>query len=128
MRFEAQLQRWGPLACFGIRFLPGARIPGYLLAGASRVPPLGFLGLDGVAAAVSTSFWLFGTHQLAGPVRNLAIWIGENRGSATCLAVVALAGFAGWRCQKPSATGTGTEASVRTDSNRRPTHERSTRY
>lgn len=58
-RVERRLRRWGALACLGARFLPGVRIPMYVTAGASGVSPIAFLVLDGVAAAISVSFWLF---------------------------------------------------------------------
>ena len=62
---EGRLRRWGPYACFAARFIPGARIPMYVIAGVSGVRPFLFLGLNSLAAAVSVSFWLFVGHHLS---------------------------------------------------------------
>lgn len=65
---EDRLRRWGPYACFAARFIPGARIPMYVIAGVSGLRPSLFLGLNSLAAAVSVSFWLFVGHHLIGLV------------------------------------------------------------
>lgn len=90
---EARLRRWGPLACVGARFLPGARIPMYVVAGASGVRPGLFLALDGVAAAVSVSFWLFVGHRVGGHVRDA---FGPLAGHGRAIAIGAALAAVGW--------------------------------
>lgn len=58
-RIERHLRRWGPLTCFGARFVPGARTAVFAAAGAAGVRPLAFLPLDAAAAAISVTAWLF---------------------------------------------------------------------
>ncbi len=53
--------------CFVARFLPGLRAPIYLCSGIMGVKPWIFLGLDGLAAALSVPFWVW-----------LGWWFGNN--------------------------------------------------
>lgn len=89
---ERKLRQWGPLACFGARFLPGARVPMYLVAGASGVRPLLFLGLDGVAAAVSTTFWLCAGYHIGGHARDAFGLFVSHRRAFTISAVLIVIG------------------------------------
>lgn len=99
-RIEARFQRWGPWACFGVRFVPGLRTTGYILAGASRVTPLGFLGLDCLAASVSVLFWLFGTRHMPASTRVISLWLTDPRWGVSIAASVIVVWFIWWRMKQ----------------------------
>jgi membrane protein DedA with SNARE-associated domain len=52
-RIQVRLRQHGWLTVFAARFVPGTRVPTYLLAGAGGVRPLHFLMADGAAALIS---------------------------------------------------------------------------
>lgn len=69
----------------------------YVLAGASGVRPLPFLALDGIAAAISVSFWLFAGNRIGGHARGLVDFL-ANHGPLLALGGAALAvGGLTWR-------------------------------
>lgn len=63
-KLEEQLSRWGIIACFIARFIPGGRIPMFVLAGNSGINLFAFLMVDIVSTAISVSFWLLGGHYI----------------------------------------------------------------
>jgi membrane protein DedA with SNARE-associated domain len=56
---RAHLARRGALTVFAVRFLPGFRVPTYLLAGAGGLPARRFLLADALGAAVSAPLLVF---------------------------------------------------------------------
>ena len=59
-RMERRFEAHGNWAIFVCRFLPGIRIPGYLVAGTMGMPYWRFLALDGLGVVISvpTSIWV----------------------------------------------------------------------
>lgn len=89
-RIEAQLARWGVLAVFLGRLLPGARCGSSFAAGLFGVPFVPFLAASAAAGLVWWGFWLWlGWSLGSAALRSLDATAGE------LLAVVALVSFAG---------------------------------
>lgn len=57
-KIEIRLNRWGVFACFVARFIPGGRIPVFVLAGNIGINLLTFLIVDVISSAIIVLFWL----------------------------------------------------------------------
>lgn len=62
-RIASQLERRGWTTIFGARFLPGFRLPTFLLAGVGGVPLRHFVLADGVGAAITAPLMVFLGHR-----------------------------------------------------------------
>jgi membrane-associated protein len=97
---ETHMSRRGALTVFAARFLPGLRVPTYLLAGAGRLPVRRFLLADGLGALVTAPLlvWLgfrFGRDVL-GQVQRSFRWLLVAAVLATLVALT-LKGVRRWR-------------------------------
>lgn len=63
---ERRLSRWGVLACFVARFIPGGRIPVFVLAGNIGINLLTFLIVDIISSAIIVLFWLLSGNYIYG--------------------------------------------------------------
>ncbi|MCI0572855.1 MAG: DedA family protein [Myxococcaceae bacterium] len=100
LRVQTQLARRGAVTVFAVRFLPGLRVPTYLLAGASRFPLRRFVLADALGALVTAPLltylgFRFGRDVL-GPVRGGLRWV-LGAAVVTALLLLAWRGIRHWR-------------------------------
>ena len=85
-RIQVRLRRHGWLTVFAARFVPGTRVPTFLLAGASGVRPRHFLLADGSAALITVPILVYLGHRFG---RGILVNV-ERAGRWALLAVAAV--------------------------------------
>ncbi len=68
-KIERRLNRWGILACFVARFIPGGRTPVFVLAGNIGISLPAFLMVDIISTVIIVSFWLLNGNYIYDLIR-----------------------------------------------------------
>jgi membrane protein DedA with SNARE-associated domain len=88
----ALMRRWGDVAVFVARYLPGLRAPTYFTAGDAGVAYWRFLALDSVAALISAPLWVCLGYYFADDVAGI-INLGREFSRHVLMAVLLAAGI-----------------------------------
>lgn len=98
-RIQVRLRQHGWLTVFAARFVPGTRVPTYLLAGAGGVRPLHFLLADGTAALISVPVLVYLGHRFG---RGILVDVERaGRWALLALALVGLVFLVRWTLRRP---------------------------